>query len=73
LRETGINTSVDLSRKKKGEQFKIADKKKIPFAICLGKKEIGSRSLIIRNLKTREDKEILESKVAQFIFDSLKE
>jgi len=71
VRSVGVQTSIDLSGKTKGDQFKLADKKRIPFALCVGKKEAASGTLLVRNIETRKETELQDSKVAQFIFDSL--
>lgn len=69
LRESGLNTAIDLSGKSKGEQFKLADKKNIPFALCI--EDLNSDKVVVRNLKTREDTELNKSEIAKFITNSL--
>jgi histidyl-tRNA synthetase len=55
LREFGVNTSVDLTGKKIGEQIKIADKQKVPFVITVGEDEVKSSVYPLKNLKTGEE------------------
>ena len=71
LRQVGVKVAVDLSGKKKGEQFKLANKKSIPFAVCVSKKEASAGTLSIKNMDTREETDMPDSKIAQFIFDSI--
>jgi len=71
LRQVGIKVAIDLSGKKKGEQFKLANKKSIPFAVCISKKETSNGILSVRHIETREEKDMPDSKIAQFIFDSM--
>lgn len=56
LREKGINTAIDLSGKKLGDQIKLADKHKIPFVLVLGEDEIKSGVYKVKNLSTGEEK-----------------
>ena len=58
LRDMGINTAVDYTSKKLGDQIKIADKQKIPFVICLGEDEVKSEVYTIKNLESGEEKKL---------------
>ncbi len=71
LREVGLTTALDLTGKNKGDQYKLAHKKNIPFAVYVDPKKANQNLVIIRNLETREETELPDSKVARFIFDAL--
>ncbi len=58
IREMGINTAVDLTEKKIGDQIKNADKNKVPFIIVLGDDEINSAIYTLKNLSTGEEKKV---------------
>ena len=64
LREAGVNTAVDLTGKKVGDQIKSADKQKIPYIICIGEDEIKSGEFKLKNLKTGEEKVVNEDNLA---------
>ena len=70
LRAQDVNVAVNYSYKKAGDQVKVADKKGIPFTICIGAKEKESGTLTIKHLPTREEKELTIDEVADFIFSS---
>jgi len=58
LRKNGVNVAVDKSGKKIGSQIEYADKKNIPFVICIGKDEIDSEQYKLKNLKTGEENSV---------------
>lgn len=59
IRINGINTEVFLDPKVKLEkQIKYADQKGIPFVIIIGPDEAKKNSVVVKNLKTREQKEV---------------
>ncbi|HSW48080.1 MAG TPA: histidine--tRNA ligase [Candidatus Saccharimonadales bacterium] len=59
LRSNNINAEIYLDVKTKMEkQLKYADQKNIPYAVLLGPKEIEKNVVTIKNMKTREQKEI---------------
>lgn len=66
LRENNIKVSVDISGKKVGDQIKYADKKNIPFVICVGEDEAEKKVLKVKNIPTREEKEIKEEDLVSF-------
>lgn len=68
LREAGVNAAVHIGEKKVGDQIKYADKQHIPFILCIGEEEIKKRTFLIKNLATREEKELVENDIAHFIF-----
>lgn len=71
LRTAGLNVSVDLSEKKIGEQISRADKKNIPFIICIGEDEANTDKFKVKNLKTGKEKILSRSKLAKFVKKSL--
>ncbi len=67
LRENKINTAVDYSGKKVGDQIKYADKNKIPFVIVIGDEEVKTGKLKIKELSRGIETEITEDKIPDFI------
>ena len=62
LRSENINTEIYLDFEDGLEkQLKCADKKGIPFAVIFGPEEIQKNTVILKNLKTRTQKEIQKS------------
>lgn len=55
LRNANINTSIDLTNKKIGDQIKYADKNNIPFIVCIGDDEIKNNIYKLKNLNTKEE------------------
>jgi histidyl-tRNA synthetase len=68
LREQNVNVSIDYSERKLGDQIKSADKKKIPFILCLGENEIKSGKYKVKNLSTGNETELTVDEIAKFIF-----
>ncbi len=71
LREQDINVEVALSSKKVGDQIKIADKKQIPFVICIGENEIKNESFTIKHLESGEEKTLEKNAIADYIFSKI--
>ena len=71
LRNAGINTEIYLEADKLGKQIQYADKAGIPFALVMGSDEKAKGVVALKNLKTREQKELqqtnLANEVANFI------
>jgi len=68
LRFENINTEIYLNFEDRlGKQLKYADKKGIPFAIIFGPEEAQKNTVILRNLKTRIQKEIQKSNLIKEI------
>ncbi len=55
LRESGIQTEIDLTNKKIGAQISLADKKKITHIICIGEDEAKSGEYKLKNIITKEE------------------
>ncbi|AKM84396.1 TPA: histidine--tRNA ligase [Candidatus Campbellbacteria bacterium] len=71
FRAQGLDIAVDYSYKKVGDQIKKANKKKVPFVICIGDDEVKNDKFTLKRLVdgkeffdvTRKDiKEIIEKK-----------
>ena len=58
LRAAGIKTEVYPAPDKLSKQFKLADQKKIPFAIVIGEQEIAAGTLALKNLTTGEQQSL---------------
>lgn len=69
LRRQDINTSVNFSGKKLGDQIKAANKAGVPFIIPFGEKEAAKQKATIKHLKTREEREMEFKQVADFVFE----
>ena len=52
LRGQGISVEVYPQADKLGKQFKLADQKKIPFALILGEEEIKTNKISLKNMQT---------------------
>ncbi len=68
LRDQDINVAVNYSYKKAGDQIKLADKKSIPFAACVGAKEIDSGKLSVKHLASGDQSELSIEEIADHIF-----
>jgi len=58
LRKDSINTSIDLSNKKIGDQLKYASKQSIPYVIIIGEDEVKSGIFSIKNLASGEEQKL---------------
>ncbi|MCK4387093.1 MAG: histidine--tRNA ligase [Candidatus Pacebacteria bacterium] len=67
LREAGLNVAVNYSDKKVGDQIAVADKKAIPYILCVGENEIQSGKFKLKDLRTGEEKEVGEEKIVDVI------
>lgn len=56
FRESGVNSAVDYSGKKVGDQIKYADKNGIPFIVCIGTEEIKNGNFSIKRLSDGSEK-----------------
>jgi histidyl-tRNA synthetase len=54
LREHNILVYQAISRDKLGSQLAIAERMKIPFLLIMGKKEALDNTVMIRNLRSRQ-------------------
>jgi histidyl-tRNA synthetase len=67
LRKSGLNVSVNLGSKKVGDQISSADKKSIPFTLCIGETEVASGIYKVKNLKSGEEKELQADRISEFV------
>lgn len=67
LRHNGVNTSIDWSGRKIGDQIKNADKNKIPFVIVFGEDEAKSGNYKVKNLATGEEKTGSKEEIPSFV------
>lgn len=58
LRSNGIASEIFHETAKMDKQFKYAEKKKIPFVVIIGTKEIENKSATIKNLETGEQQSV---------------
>jgi histidyl-tRNA synthetase len=63
LRSDGIRVSVDISGKKLGDQISNANKRGIPYIICIGDEEVKNGKLRIKNLKDENEVVVSEGEV----------
>ncbi len=56
LRKIGLRTDLYPTSTKLPKQFKYADKRKVPYVILLGKKELSEGNFIVKNMKTGDQK-----------------
>jgi histidyl-tRNA synthetase len=71
LRIEGTNVVVDFSGKKLNEQITRADKRKIPFIICLGENELATDTYKLKELKTGKEKVLRRRAIAPFVKKTL--
>lgn len=55
LRDQGLNVAIDLSGRKLGDQFKVADKKGITYVLVVGETELQSKVFTLKNLRSGEE------------------
>ncbi len=55
LRAAGLNVAVDLSGRKLGDQFKIAEKKGIERVLIIGEAELSTGQFTLKNLGSSEE------------------
>jgi histidyl-tRNA synthetase len=67
LRGQEINVEVNLSDKRVGDQIRSADKKAVPFVVCIGPEEVTTRQYKVKNLATSEETKLPEIDIAAFI------
>jgi len=67
LRDGGLNVEIDLTSKKVSDQLSLANKKRIPFIVCIGENEVKTEKYKIKNMETGEEKEIKLNEIKDFI------
>jgi histidyl-tRNA synthetase len=68
LRQKGIASEIYHEPTKFDKQFKYAEKKNIPFAIIIGSKEIETKTCVIKDLRSGEQKSIAFDALSEFSF-----
>lgn len=71
LRNFGIDVLVNYDGKKIGDQIKRADKKGIPFILCLGEQEISKKEFKVKHLKSGKEKELSIEQIANFVTENI--
>lgn len=67
LREEGVNTVIDYSFKKIGDQIKKADREKIPFVICIGEDELKQKIYTLKELISGKETSLSAEEIAKTI------
>lgn len=67
LRSAGINTSVDISDKKIGDQLKYASKQSIPYVVIIGEDEVKSGVYSVKNLGTGEEQKLKTEEIVSLL------
>ncbi len=67
LRGQSIDVAVDISHKKLGDQIKIADRQKIPFATAIGAEEVKAGAYRIKNLADGQEKILKTDEIASYL------
>jgi histidyl-tRNA synthetase len=68
LRQKGIASEIYHEPTKFDKQFKYAEKKNIPFAIIIGSKEIETKTCVIKDLRSGEQRSIAFESLPEFSF-----
>ena len=68
LREKNLNTELfPDDNTKLDKQLKYADKKGIPFVVIIGPEEVDTKTITLKNLKTKEQNKVSVSEVAKLV------
>jgi histidyl-tRNA synthetase len=67
LRQAGINAEQILEPIRLGKQFRYADRKGIPYVVILGPDELEAEQIVVKSLKTGEQKAYPEGKAIETI------
>lgn len=65
LRASGVKVSIDLTRKKVGDQIKTADKNHIPYVLVIGEDEIKSGIYSFKHLHSGEEKKLTAEQIIE--------
>ncbi len=68
LRAKNIRCEMFHELAKFDKQFKWADKKQIPYAIIIGSKELEEKNVVLKNLKSGEQKTLTNEQLLSFEF-----
>ncbi len=67
LRSAGVPTELYPDTQKLPKQLKYANKMEIPYVIVIGPEEMVKKSVILKDMKTGNQEEILQSKIIQHL------
>ena len=70
LRNNNIPTMLYPEATKLDKQLKYADKKSIPYVVIIGPEEAKKNVIKLKNMKTREQKELTEKELIEFIISN---
>jgi len=68
FRKKGIVAEIYHEAVKFDKQFKYAEKKNIPFAVILGSKELDSKTVVVKDLRSGEQKSVSFENLSDFSF-----
>jgi histidyl-tRNA synthetase len=68
LRQNGIASEIYHEPTKFDKQFKYAERKNIPFAIIIGSKEIETKTCVIKDLRSGDQKSVGFEALSEFSF-----
>jgi histidyl-tRNA synthetase len=71
LRESGIDTIVNHSDKKVGDQIKYFDKNKVPFVFCIGEEEFKTGKFKVKNLQSGKEETLKSDDIPEFVTKEL--
>lgn len=71
LRREDIAVAVNLSGKRVGDQFRQADKLKVPFVVAVGSKERDSGRYTVKNLSSGVEITLPADRIAEHLFSNL--
>ena len=67
LRRENINVDIEMDNKKLKKALNYANVENIPFVVILGDEELKDNKVILKNMKTREQKNIEITKIKEII------
>ena len=67
LHNAGISSELYPDKKKINKQFEYADKRNIPYVIIVGGDEINKGVVKLRNMKTKEEKEMTTEQLIEYL------
>jgi histidyl-tRNA synthetase len=67
LRKKGIAADFDTAGRNLRKQFDYINAKKIPFAVVIGPKELETKKLVLRDMKTGKEKKLEIGKVMDLL------
>ncbi len=71
LRKNNINVSIDLMNRSLSKNLNYANKEKIPYVLLIGKKELKSKRLKLRNMQTGKEVLLTLPKIIKFLKKNL--